>query len=154
MKVMEAMKTKVVKVKRSLSLRNLLSLFKDFHTHPLIPVVDDQDCLIGIVSPENLLDLLRPHHAKLFRHIPFIEIDEDVFDLDPIPYMGDLIIVEDIMDPNFIFVKENDSLEAAYKAMRLYKKERLPVVNEEGKIAGILGIFDIIWQMFKEKGIA
>lgn len=152
MKVIEAVKKDIIKVKRSLSLRSLLDIFKDFHTHPLIPVVDE-DYLIGVVYPENLLDLLRLQQAKLFRNIPFIEIDEDVFDLEPIPSMGELIIVDDIMDTNFISVKEDDFLEDAYKIMRLHKKERLPVVDEHGKIVGILGIFDIIWRMFKEKGI-
>ena len=153
MKIIEIIEKNVVKVRRSLPLRNLLGLFREFHTHPLIPVVDEQDHLVGVVSPENLLDLLRPHHAKLFRHIPFMDIDEDVFDLDAVPSMGDLIIVEDIMAINFVFMNKNDSLEAAYKAMRLHKKERLPVVDEEGKLVGILGIFDIILWMFKKKEI-
>ena len=153
MKVSEAVKTDIIKVKRSLSLRGDLDMFKNFHTHPLIPVIDDEEHLIGVVYPENLLDLLRPQHTKLFRNIPFTEIDEDVFDLDPVPSMGELIIVEDIMATNFISVKEDDPLEEAYKTMRLHKNERLPVVNEQGKIVGILGIFDIIWKMFKEKEI-
>ncbi|MCK5393216.1 MAG: CBS domain-containing protein [Candidatus Omnitrophica bacterium] len=153
MEVKEAAKKDIIKVKRALSLRKLLDIFKEFHTTPLIPVVDDEDVLVGLVSPENLLDLLRPQHAKLFRNIPFMEMDEDIFDLDPVPYMGDLIIVDDIMDTNFVSVKENESIEEAYKIMRIYKKERLPVVNENRRIVGIVGVFDIIWRMFKEKQI-
>jgi len=153
MKAIEATKTKILTVKRSLSLRSLLDLFKDFHTHPLIPVVDQEQHLIGVVYPENLLDLLRPQHAKLFRNIPFMEMNEDMFDLEPIPSMGELIIVDDIMATNFIYIKAEDSLEEAYKTMRLHKRERLPVVDDQGRIVGILGIFDIIWKMFKEKEI-
>jgi len=153
MKIIEIVQTDIIKVKRSLALRGLLDMFKDFHTTPLIPVVDVQNCLIGVVYPENLLDLLRPAQAKLFRNIPFIEMDEDTFDLEPIPSMGELIIVDDIMDTNFISIKDTSSLEEACKVMRLNKKERLPVVDAEGKIVGILGIFDIIWRMFKEKEV-
>ena len=153
MKIIEIVQTDIIKVKRSLPLRGLLDMFKDFHTTPLIPVVDVQNCLIGVVYPENLLDLLRPAQAKLFRNIPFMEMDEDAFDLEPIPSMGELIIVDDIMDTNFISIKDTSSLEEACKVMRLNKKERLPVVDAEGKIVGILGIFDIIWRMFKEKEV-
>lgn len=153
MKTIDAAKKDVIAVKRSLPLRGLLDIFKGFHAHPFIPVVDGNGKLIGMVYPENLLDLLRPQQAKLFRSIPFMEIDEDIFDLEPVPSMGELIIVDDIMDTNFITVNEDVSLEDAYKLMRLNKKERLPVINEEGKITGILGIFDIIWRMFKEKEI-
>ena len=90
MQVIEATQTDIIKVKRSLTLRGLLDMFKDFHTTPLIPVVDAQDHLIGVVCPENLLDLLRPAQAKLFRNIPFMEMDEDAFDLESIPSMGEL----------------------------------------------------------------
>ena len=153
MQVIDVVQKDILKVKRSLSLRKLLNLFKDFHTSPLIPVVDKEEHLIGVVCPENLLDLLRPPQVKLFRNIPFADIDEDVFDLEPISSMGELIIVDDIMDVNFVSIKVTDSLEDAYKSMRLYKKERLPVIDQEGRIVGILGIFDIIWRMFKEKEI-
>ncbi len=153
MKVIEAAKTDIIKVKRSLPLRGLLNLFKEFHSAPLIPVVNGDDNLIGVVYPENLLDLLRPQQAKLFRNVPFMEIDEDIFDLEPVPSMGDLIIVDDIMDSNFVSVKSSDTLEEAYKAMRLSKKERLPVVDENGKILGIVGVFDVIWRMFQQKQI-
>jgi len=57
------------------------------------------------------------------------------------------------MDANVVSIKADKSLEEAYKAMRLYKHDRLPVVDEQGKIIGIVGIFDIIWRMFKEKEI-
>ena len=152
-KVKEIMKKDIIKVKRSVSLRGLLKLFKEFHTSPVIPVVDDKEILIGIVYTENLLDLLRPQQAKLFRNVPFMEIDEDVFDLDPIPSMGELLIADDIMASNFITVKESDSLYDAYKVLRLNKRERLPVVDEKGRIVGILGIFDVIWRMLKQKEI-
>ena len=153
MQVSDVVQKDILKVKRSLSLRKLLNLFKDFHTSPLIPVIDKEEHLIGVVCPENLLDLLRPPQVKLFRNIPFTDVDEDVFDLEPISSMGELIIVDDIMDVNFVSIKATDSLEGAYKNMRLYKKERLPVIDQEGRIVGILGIFDIIWRMFKEKEI-
>lgn len=153
MRVTEAVKKDIIKVKRSLTLRGLLDMFKDFHTTPLIPVVNAENQLIGVVHPENLLDLLRPAHAKLFRNTPFMEMAEDTFDLEPIPSMGELIIIDDIMDTNFISIKDEDSLEEAYRVMRLNKKERLPVVDAENKIVGIVGIFDIIWRMFKEKEV-
>ena len=153
MKVIDIAKKDIIAVNRSLTLRGLFNKFKDFHTHPFIPVVDKKNILIGVVYPENLLDLLRPLQVKLFRNVPFLDVDEDIFDLDPVPLMGELIIVDDVMDTNFVVIKETDSLEIAYKAIRLHKMERLPVVNELGELSGILGIFDIIRKMFAEKGI-
>ncbi|MFH1504834.1 MAG: CBS domain-containing protein [Candidatus Omnitrophota bacterium] len=153
MKVIEIAKKEIITVKRSLTLRRLLDIFKGFNSHPLIPVVNEDKILLGIVSSENLLDLLRPQQAKLFKNVPFMEIDEDLFDLDPVPSMGELLIVDDILDTNFISIDQDTSLEEAYKIMRLNNKEHLPVITKQGKIVGMLGIFDIIWQMFKEKEI-
>ena len=153
MKVKDAMKKEVIKVKRSTSLRGLLSLFKDFHALPIILVVDDSDLLIGVVLINNLLDILKPSQVKFLKNIPFAEIDEDVFDLERSPLMGELILVDDIMDTNFIFLEEDATLEEAYKKMKLHKKDQLPVVNKENKILGIIGIFDIVWRMFKQKEI-
>ncbi len=153
MTVNEVVKKDVIIVERSFSLRVLLGKYKDFHTNPVIPVVGESGNLIGVINSENLLDLLRPPQTKMFRNIPFIEVDEDSFDLESVPAMGELIIVDDIMETNFTSVNKNDSLENAYKAMRLDKRERLPVIDDEGNLIGIVGIFDIIWQMFKAKNI-
>jgi len=153
MQVKEVIEKDIISVKRSTPLRSLLDMFRDFHTIPLIPVVDDARRLIGVVYPENLLDILRPLQSRLLRNIPFVEIDDDVFDLEPAPLMGQLIIVDDIMDSNFVALDSEVSLEDAYRSMRLHKKERLPVITAQGELIGIIGIFDIIWTMFKEKGI-
>jgi Mg/Co/Ni transporter MgtE len=153
MKVNEAIKKDVIAVKRSVSLRILLDKYKAFHTNPVIPVVDESGKLIGVVNSENLLDLLRPLQTKMFRNIPFIDIDEDTFDLESVPAMGELIIVEDIMETSFVSINENDSLDSAYRVMRTDKRERVPVVSDDGYLVGIVGIFDIIWRMFKAKGI-
>jgi len=153
MKVKEAMKKEVIKVKRSTSLKSLLNLFKDFHTLPLIPVVDETECIIGVVYLTNLLDILKTQHTKLLKNVPFAEIDEDIFDLELAPSMGELILVDDIMETNFISLQEETLLEKAYRIMCLRNKEQLPVVSKENKLLGIIGIFDIVWRMFKEKGI-
>ena len=61
--------------------------------------------------------------------------------------------IDDIMDTNLVFVRQDAPLEKVYKQMRLSKQDRMPVVDEDDKLLGIIGIFDIIWRMFKEKGI-
>lgn len=153
MKVQEAIKEGVITVKRSTSLRNLLDLFKGFHALPLIPVVDDKNHLIGVVYLANLLEILKTQEAKFLRNIPFVEIDEDAFDLEKAPSMGELILVDDIMDADFVSVKQDLALQKAYSIMRLNNKDQLPVVDEQNCFLGIIGIFDIVWRMFKEKDI-
>ena len=153
MKVSEALKRDIIKVKRTDTLRSILNSFKDFHRLPLIPVVDTAGFLIGVVYADNLLDILRPSSAKIFRAFPFIEVKQDVFDLDPAPAMGDLLIVDDIMDKQVVSINDSDTLEEAYRKLSLHRKEQLPVTGKDGRLLGIIGIFDIILRMFREKGI-
>ena len=150
------MNQNVLKVQRSTSLRALLVMFKGFRTLPLIPVVNEGNCLIGAVYPENLLDILRPSRSKLVRRLPFVDLvaaDKEVFDLEPAEAMGELIIVDDIMEAQLISISANTSLEEAYRMMRLHKSKQLPVVGDNNALLGTIGIFDIIIAMFKEKGI-
>ncbi len=153
MKVKEAMRDDVIKVTSSIPLKSLFDMFANFHSLPLIPVVDADDKLVGVVRSENLLDILRPQQAKLFRNIPFVEIKEEAFDLEYTPSLGQLIIVDDIMDTAFESVNELDSLTDAYRTMKDLDKKRIPVVDSRGKLVGILGVFDVIKAMFKKKGI-
>ena len=152
MKVADAIKKDVLKVARSTSLKKLLELFKDFHALPLIPVVEDEH-LIGVVYLDHLLDLLKPQEVKMLKNIPFVEVDEDIFDLEPVPAMGDLILVDDIMDAKFICLEDDVSLEDAYKIMCTNNRDQLPVVDKNKKLLGIIGVFDIVRRIFMQKGI-
>ena len=57
------------------------------------------------------------------------------------------------MDKKVVKVKENQDIKQAYDLMILHEKEVLPVVNEEKKFVGLIGMFDIVMQLFKKKGI-
>jgi manganese-dependent inorganic pyrophosphatase len=153
MKVKDVIKKEIIKVKRSTSLKELLNLFKNFHTFPLVPVVDEEGYLLGVVYLGNLLEILKSPQAKFLKNVPFAEVDEDIFDLELAPTMGDLILVDDIMDTHFVSLKEDTSLEEAYKIMRLHNQEQLPVVDEENRFLGIIGVFDIVLRMFQQKGV-
>ncbi|MCF7869945.1 MAG: CBS domain-containing protein [Candidatus Omnitrophica bacterium] len=153
MKVKEAMRKNVIKVTRSTPLKDLFDMFSDFHSFPLLPVVDQDDKIVGIVRSENLLDILRPQQAKLFRNIPFVDVKEEAFDLEYSPSLGQLIIVDDIMDKAYDAIDESASLIEAYRVMNDLEKDRLPVIDSNRRLVGILGIFDVIKAMFKKKGI-
>lgn len=153
MNINEVMYKDIIAVKRATPLRTLLESFEGFHGHPLIPVVDDDRKLIGIVNSDNLLDIIRPQKTRLFKNIPLVDVVDDSFDLEFIPSMGQLIIVDDIMETKFSSISEDESIDKAYRLMRLSKADRIAVTNRNGELTGIIGIFDIIWKMFKIKGV-
>jgi len=154
MQVKEVMSKEVITVKRSATLKQLLEIFVKFHIFPLVPVVEDDNRLVGIISFRNLINALQQHHPEILKGVPFLDEEvEDIFKIDLVKEVGHLVIVEDIMETKFITIQEDASLEEAYKLMKLHLKEEFPVVDRSGRLVGMIGIFDIIREVFRQKGI-
>jgi len=147
------MNREVISVQRSTSLKSILEKFKNFHRFPLVPVVSQENKLLGVVSLDNLIQIFQPSHYKLLKAIPFLDYREEIFDVKLPSEIGSLIVAEDIMNRNFITVNEEEEISKAYKLMKLHKLEFLPVVDKEGKLVGMIGIFDIIRNLFADQGI-
>ena len=155
MKIKELMTRDVITVKRSTTLAELMKLFKDFHAFPLVPVVEEDNRLGGIVSFQNLTEVFRTQEPEILKTVPFIdEVQEDILKADISSEMGNLVIVDDIMETKkFFSISEDASIEEAYNSMKLHSKEQLPVIDKEEKLVGIVGLFDIILWVFKDKGV-
>lgn len=153
-KIKDVMKKDVITVKRSTTFGKLLHIFKDFHSFPLVPVVDDNGKLEGIVSLPSLIKAFAPQHLGILKTLPLVNrIDTDIFDLDVELGIENLIIVDDIMERRFVKLKEELSIEEAHREMELNSRDILPVVDEKDKLVGLIGKFDIVMQVFKNKGI-
>jgi len=154
MQVKDVMKKDIISVHRYTTLAQLIKSFKSFHTFPLVPVIEKDNSLVGIVSFSNIVDIFRPSQPEILKTVAFVdEAPENIFESDLTSEMGMLIVVEDIMETKFISIKEDTSLEEAYNTLKVHQKEQLTVVDHDNKVVGIIGIFDIIRAIFKEKGI-
>ncbi len=158
MQVKDVMTKNVVIVKRSTTLSELMTFFQkhNFHT---IPVINNDGSLAGIVKLENVLNVFQPYGTEtkeLLKPVPFLLLDDDVEEdivLSEISSeMGKLLLVDDMMDTDFVSVKPEESVQNARALMRMQKIEQLPVV-EGDKLVGLISLFDIVFRVFKEKGI-
>ncbi len=154
MQIKEIVSKQVISVTRFTTLKQLLKLFDRFHIFPLIPVVEKNGRLVGIVSFRNLLDAFSPYRPDVLKLAPFLDEEEiDIFNIDITDEVGSLVVVEDIMEKEFISISEDTLIEEAYKLMQLHLKEEFPVIDKTGKLVGMVGIFDIIQAVFRQKGI-
>jgi len=154
MQVKEVMSKEVITVQRSTTLKELLKSFGKFHIFPLVPVVDGDRHLRGIVSFRNLVDIFSSYHPDVLKLVPFLDEEEvDIFKIDISEDIGNLVVVEDIMETEFVSIPEDAAIEEAYKLMRLHLKEEFPVINKACRLVGMVGIFDIIQAVFRQKGI-
>lgn len=151
-KVKDIMTKEIITVNRSTKLKDLLKAFAKFHIFPLVPVVEEDHYLVGIVSFQNLMNVFRSYNPIL-NIIPFLdEEEEDIFKIELTEGINDLIIVDDIMETKFASLEEDTTLEESFKVMKLNLKEELPIIDKQGKLVGMIGVFDIIREVFRQKG--
>ncbi|MFH1783857.1 MAG: CBS domain-containing protein [bacterium] len=156
MKVKDIMTKDVLTVQRSTTLRNLVKIFLDSKFHTL-PVVDEQGKLVGIVALADILKVFQRHSTTLtqmLKNIPFLadEEEEDLMLADVSAATAVLFLVDDLMNNKLVTVEEDVSITEVRSTMKLHGIEKLPVVKD-GRLVGIISLFDIILAVFKEKGI-
>ena len=157
MLVKDVMKKKVVTVKRSTTLRELIGIFDKFTFHTL-PVVEEDNKLVGVVALEDILKIFEPypsHILEMLERVPFLDEygERSLLEVDIPCELGVLCLVEDLMNRNVITTSEEMTTFEARSLMKLHKLRRLPVVDKEGYLKGIISLFDIILAVFKKKGI-
>ncbi|MBN1621011.1 MAG: CBS domain-containing protein [Endomicrobiales bacterium] len=157
MLIKDIMLKNVLSVERSTTLSRLLKSYEKFHGLPLVPVVDENKHLVGQVSIQDILSVFTPHGRDLQRildSLPFVEREkEDIFSSDIPSEMGFLIVVDDFMDRKVISLSEDLPIEEAYQTFGKYSVDEALVVNKENQLVGIIGKFDIILAVFRQKGI-
>ena len=156
MQVKNNMQTNVLSVTRGTTLAQLLDLFSSFHSFPVVPVVDDDDILLGTVHIQSFFEIFKPQHQDLLMRNPLSMISREptnIFDVDIEEGMGLLVIVDDIMDKKVIKVEQGEDIKKAYDVMQLHNRQAIPVIDQEKKLVGIISIFDIVMKIFKEKGL-
>ncbi len=157
MPVAEVMTRKVITAKRSTTLKELMEIFRRFSLRTL-PVVDRENKVIGMVALEDVLKMFQPYPSNILDmldRVPFLDEYDDIslWDVDIPSEMGVLCVVEDLMNMNVVTINEEATTIQARSLMKLHRLKRIPVVDEENHLLGIISLFDIIMAVFKQKGI-
>ncbi len=142
-------------VKPSTTLHQLIEFMRKTN-HYMLPVVDDESTLLGIVNYRGILNIFRPFSksvSEIVERMPFVEkVDDEDLNLELSPEMGTLILVADIVNTNFVSIQEDKTVREARRIMRLHNIETLPVVSGK-KLVGVLSLLDILVYIFKEHDI-
>lgn len=157
MLVGEVMKKKVITARRGTTLRELIGIFGKFTFHTL-PVIEKDNNLVGIIALEDVFKIFEPypsHILEMLERVPFLDEygERSLLEVDIPPELGVLCVVDDLMNKNVITISEGMTTFEARSLMKLHKLKRLPVTDKEGRLVGIISLFDIIMAVFKKKGI-
>ena len=132
MPVQNWMTTDVVSVGPETSLLKVGKLMKDHHIRR-IPVVDEQGQVIGIISDRDVRDA-SPSKAT-------------TLDMYEMHYLLAELKAKNIMTAKPITVKPTDTVEQAALIMLDNKVGGLPVVDDAGKLVGIISDHDVFKAM-------
>ena len=147
----------MVSVGRGTPLRDIIRVFKEQKVQ-VIPVVEESGRLAGKISLDEITSVFQPQSAEinqLLETMPFIDTQPEAeLDIEYItPEMGILVVADEIMSSHYLTVSPDDSIMKAYSIMRKNDTKILMVVDKEGRISGVIGLFDIIYALFQKKGI-
>ena len=129
------------------SLKEAIQILAQQHISGL-PVVDGDGKLVGIISDSDLLwqetGVEPPPYIMLLDSVIYLE-NPATYEKDLRKAMG--LTVGEVMSNKPITVKPDKSLRDAAKQMQAHHIHRLPVLDDNGKLIGILSRGDIIRSM-------
>ena len=140
MKVRDFMIRKVFTVKATNTVAELLKIL---NTNRIggVPVVDDRDNLVGIVSDGDVLRYLSPRPLG-FASLVYI-IEEGELE-DVILEKLDTPVKEIMTKRNILSASPDDEFETTLRLLSQHHYKKLPVINGAGRVVGVLSRGDII----------
>jgi IMP dehydrogenase len=138
--IRECMKQKVIFIRDKATVSEAAALFRQHHIGTL-PVVDDEDHLIGIIRLHGLLGLVLPDFVSLVNHFEYVHDFGALEDRQPDQHQLEQCVV-DIMDKP-VSVHANNGLVMAAALLQDHHIYDLPVVDQDNRIVGIASHVDI-----------
>ena len=144
----DIMTTDVIVAKKDDSIANVATLLIKEKIGGL-PVVDENDKVVGIISETDIMqketDIESPRVLNFFQGLIFLD---DIKKLEDDMKKVAAYKVEDLMSKEIITVNENDSFDYVANVMIKKSINRVPVVDKENFLKGIICRYDIIKAMY------
>jgi CBS domain-containing protein len=140
MQISQCMKTKIVTTLSTATVADAANLFWIHHIG-MLPVVDDDGYLVGILHLRNLLDLIMPVFVDLIEDFDYVGDFGAIESKEPAREELNLPISKVMEAPTY--VEEDSGLIRAFAFIHKHDLLDLPVVNENGKLVGLASRVDI-----------
>lgn len=140
MKVRDFMITKVITVKPSCTIKELLLVLKTNRIGG-VPVVDDKDHLIGMISDGDVLRFLSPKTYGVAGLVSIL-IEENFEEV--LQEKLDTTVREIMTKRNIAFVSADEDFEKTIRIISQHHYKKISVVNGAGRVIGVLSRGDLI----------
>lgn len=141
MKVYQCMKHNAISIKVEATVQDAAKLLVSHHIGTL-PVVDEDNRLVGILHLRDLLKLVMPSFVNMFSDFDFVRSDFGVFEEATISAETAVKPIRDLLEPPVSVLAESGLLRA-FAILDKHKAYDLPVVDENGRLVGIASRVDV-----------
>jgi CBS domain-containing protein len=135
--VKDVMTAEVVSVRKYDDINHVIQKVSELNVGGL-PVVDNENHVVGIISEADILSAMGLEKEQTFRDILKHLVGESL----PERKLGD--IVGDIMTFPVVTVRFDEDISVAAQAMHEKRIRRIPVIDGENRLMGIVSRRDII----------
>lgn len=149
MKVHDVMKKAVIALPQNATLLDVVQQFLQHHLDS-IPIIDAAQRVVGFITIDRLVELLLPRYYDLLRDFSALEDKGQLGSVFDRSFQGldghaeKLVLAADIMVSRIRWVRGDDSLLHAAAKLQNQHYKRLPVVDRDQKLVGLLSDFDVV----------
>lgn len=143
MKVQEFMIQNVITAGPNDSLQKVMSILVQEKIGGL-PVADEDGKLLGMVSDGDILRAIKPRERHMYDFFSFVIYDEQP-ELEPfLKKIGEIPVLKIAKRKGLITVSPNDEMEKVLSLLSKHHFKKLPVVDEENRVVGVISRGDVI----------
>jgi CBS domain-containing protein len=113
-------------------------------------VVDEQRRVVGMITEKEIIGMALPQYTEQLGDFDYILNEEPFIKMIA---EADKIKVKDIMRKEVLCVSEDVSIPEVARLMIAKKARRIPVLDRDKKLVGIIARADIVKKIAKETGI-
>ena len=145
-KVSEIMDTSLVSVTPEDDIKSVLEALRE-HDLPGVPVVDGDGRLVGIITESDLVisddenDFHLPHYVNIMGGIVFLESMKHFEERARKAFAAQ---AADLMTADPVTVGPDDEASEAGRLISTHHHNRLPVVDDDGKLVGVVTRVDVL----------
>jgi CBS domain-containing membrane protein len=154
MKVKDVMRTSVIVLPQNATLKDVLDQFLKHHLDSL-PIIDAAQRVVGFITIDDLVDIFLPRYYEILRDFSALEDKGQLAALFNQAFQGldthheQLILAADVMNSDIHWISQEDSLVAAAAHLQVQNFERLPVVDKDQKLVGLISDFEVILALLR-----
>ncbi|WP_430785709.1 CBS domain-containing protein [Virgibacillus flavescens] len=143
MNIKDFMISDVITATESMTIKELLALLVS-HKIGGVPVVDENNDLQGMISDGDVIRYLQPRGRTVYDMFALVLVSEKEDLLHKLDYAVDHKVENVMSGKDILTVHPEDKLENAIAIFSKHRLKKIPVVNDENKLVGVVSRGDVI----------